>query len=59
LDAMLLTVARNFEQELNELIDKLTAAIAPIMLVVVGGLVGLIILSIMQPIFSMMNNMPM
>jgi|SRR5579863_675018 len=59
LDAMLLTVARNFEQDLNELIDKLTAAIAPIMLVVVGGLVGLIILSIMQPIFSMMNNMPM
>jgi type II secretory pathway component PulF len=58
LDAMLLTVARNFEQDLNELIDKLTAAIAPIMLVVVGGLVGLIILSIMQPIFSMMNNMP-
>ncbi len=58
LDAMLLTVARNFEQDLNELIDRLTSAIAPVMLVVIGGLVGLIILSIMQPILSMMNNMP-
>ena len=57
LDAMLLTVARNYEEELNELINRMSGAIAPLMLVVVGGLVGLIILSIMLPIFEMMETM--
>ena len=57
LDAMLLTVARNYEQELNEHINRMSGAIAPLMLVVVGGLVGLIILSIMLPIFEMMETM--
>lgn len=56
LDAMLLTVARNYEEELRELIDGLTSAIAPIMLIVVGGLIGLIILSIMLPILKIMET---
>lgn len=58
LDAMLLTVARNYEEDLRELIDGLTSAIAPIMLLIVGGLVGLIILAIMLPIFELMENLP-
>ena len=58
LDAMLLTVARNYEEELRELIDGLTSAIAPIMLVIVGGLISLILLSIMLPILNMMETMP-
>lgn len=53
LDAMLLTVANNYEEELRGLIDKLTGAIAPIMLLLVGALIGMIILSIMLPIFQM------
>ncbi len=58
LDSMLLTVARNYEEDLRELIDGLTSAIAPIMLLVVGALVGLIILAIMLPIFELMENLP-
>lgn len=55
LDAMLLTVARNYEEELRELIDGLTSAITPMMLVIVAGLIGLIILSIMLPILKTME----
>lgn len=55
LDAMLLTVARNYEEDLRELIDGLTSAIAPIMILIVAGLIGLIILSIMLPILKLME----
>jgi type II secretory pathway component PulF len=55
LDTMLLTVARNYEEELRELIDGLTSAITPAMLLFVAGLIGLIILSIMLPILKVME----
>jgi len=56
LDTMLLTVARDYEENLRELMDGLTAAITPIMLIVVAGLISLIILSIMLPILQMMES---
>jgi type II secretory pathway component PulF len=53
LDAMLLTVARNYEVELQELLDGLTAALKPILLIVMGVVVGFIIMSVMMPILKM------
>jgi type IV pilus assembly protein PilC len=53
LDTMLLTVAKNYEDELTERIDGLTAAIGPIMLVVMGLIVGFIVLSIAEPLTQM------
>jgi type II secretory pathway component PulF len=55
LDTMLLTVARNYEEELRDLIDGLTSAISPIMLIVVAILIGIIILSIMLPVLKIME----
>jgi type II secretory pathway component PulF len=53
LDTMLLTVADNYEVELTELTDGLAEKLNPIMLVVMGVLVGFIVLSIAQPLFEM------
>lgn len=48
LDEMLLTVAKNYEKEADELTDNLTAALNPIMLIVMAGLVGFIVISMVQ-----------
>jgi type II secretory pathway component PulF len=53
LDAMLLTVAQNYEEEMRTLIDRLTSLIGPIMLVIMAIIVGFIIMSIMMPIIQM------
>jgi len=46
LDKMLLTVARNYESDSQELIDRLTGALSPIMLVVMAVMVGFIVFAI-------------
>jgi type IV pilus assembly protein PilC len=51
LDAMLLKVADVFEDEVNELVDNLTKLIEPIILVVLGGLIGFVLIAMYLPIF--------
>lgn len=53
LDSMLARAATNQERELEDLIDTIVALFEPLMLVVMGGVVMLIVLSIMMPILSM------
>lgn len=53
---MLLTVAQNYETELQEASDSLSARIAPTMLLVTVVIVGFIILAILQPIGSIMDS---
>ncbi len=53
LDSMLARAASNQERELEDLIDTIVALFEPLMLVVMGGVVMLIVLSIMMPILSM------
>lgn len=53
LDTMLLTVAKNYEDERTELIDGMTAAIGPILLVVMGVIVGFIVMAIAVPLMEM------
>jgi type II secretory pathway component PulF len=55
LDTMLLTVAKNYEDELNELSDRLATIVGPIMLIGMAFIVGFIVLSIVQPMFQMGN----
>lgn len=53
LDKMLLIVAENYETELEELTDGLSARIGPILLIVMAVIVGFIVLSIALPITQM------
>ncbi len=55
LDTMLLTVAENYEVELSELTDSLTAKIEPVMMFVMAAIVGFIVLSIALPLTQMSN----
>jgi len=50
---MLLTVAKNYEDELGEWVDTLSALISPIMLLVMAFIVGFIVLSVALPMFQM------
>ena len=50
---MLLTVGSNYEEELSELTDKLTARMQPIIMIFMAIVVGFIVLSIALPIIGM------
>jgi type II secretory pathway component PulF len=52
LDAMLLTVARNYEEDLAELTDSMTATLGPILLVVMALVVGFIVIAIAVPMMD-------
>ena len=56
LDKMLLVVARNYEEDLKDIADSLTAMIGPVMTIVMGLVVGLIMFAIMGPIMNMYNS---
>ena len=53
LDAMLLSVARYYEDDLKERADSLSAMLGPVMLIVMFVVVGFVIASIMLPIQSL------
>ena len=53
LDEMLLKIADILEKEVDSFIKKLTTALEPIMLVVMGGVVFGIMASIMLPIYDL------
>ena len=51
LDQMLLKVADVFEEEVEELVQNLTKLIEPIILVVLGGMIGFVLIAMYLPIF--------
>ncbi len=53
LDFMLLTVAKNYDTDLTEFTDSLTSKLDPVMILVMGGVVGFIMWAIMGPMMSM------
>ena len=56
LDVMLTTVAQNYEEELGEIADKLTASLGPIMTIFMALIVGFIIAAVAMPIVQMTQN---
>lgn len=52
LDTMLLTVAKNYEDELGEYADSLSAKLGPILLIVMAVVVGFIVISLMLPMIQ-------
>ena len=53
LEKMLSKVAQAYEREVESAVMGMTALIEPVMIVLMGGVVGVIILSILLPIFEM------
>lgn len=56
LDEMLKKVSEIYDQEVQEASDKLQALIEPVMIIMLSGVVGLIVLSIVVPMFSMFET---
>lgn len=56
LESMLFSVAENFEGQVENLLNTLTALLQPIMMIVMAALVGFIVLSVLLPILEM-NSM--
>ncbi len=55
LDTMLTKVADFYEDEVNASIKALTSILEPVLMLFVGGIVGLVVISMYLPIFNLMN----
>ena len=55
LDEMLQDIASFYEPEIEATIKNLTALLEPFMLLVMGGMVALIALSVLLPIFNLIK----
>lgn len=53
LDTMLFKVAEFYEQEVNNAVDALSSLIEPMVMVIIGGLVGAIVIAMYLPIFKL------
>ena len=53
LDAMLFKVAEFYEQEVNNAVDALSSLIEPLVMVIIGTLVGAIVIAMYLPIFKL------
>jgi type IV pilus assembly protein PilC len=56
LDTMLAKIAEFYDQEVEAMAESLTALIEPIMIAVLGGLIGGMIVCLYLPIFSVYNH---
>ena len=57
LDAMLQKVAGFYEREVDEAVTSLTAAIEPIMIIVLGAIVGAIVAGMFLPLFQIIGTL--
>jgi type IV pilus assembly protein PilC len=53
LDSMLAKVADFYEQEVDDAVDNMTALMEPLIMVVLGGLIGTLVIAMYLPIFKL------
>lgn len=53
---MLLRLALFFEEEVNSITKNLSTIIEPILMIVIGAVVGIFVISMLQPIYSSLGN---
>jgi type IV pilus assembly protein PilC len=56
LDAMLARVAEFYEEQVEASVKALTSILEPIMIIVIGGIVGFIVISMYLPLFDVYNH---
>ena len=55
LDGMLLKTADTFEQETGLALDRMLAALVPVVTMVLAAVVGMVILAVLSPIYDLTN----
>ena len=58
LDKALLNVSYFYERDIKDSIEKLQAMIQPLMTLILGGLLGWVMLSVLGPVYSSLSNLP-
>jgi type IV pilus assembly protein PilC len=56
LDTMLTKIADFYDDEVSAAVKALTSIMEPVMIILVGGIVGVIVISMYLPLFSMYNS---
>ncbi len=56
LDAMLVKTAETFEHETSLALDRMLAALVPIVTVVLAGLVGVVVMAVLTPLYDLTNS---
>ena len=56
LDEILDKTANFYDDEVEEALQRMTTMIEPLMILVMGGLVGFIVIAMMLPMFDMVNH---
>ncbi|MEA2254264.1 MAG: type pilus assembly protein PilC, partial [Solirubrobacteraceae bacterium] len=56
LDSMLRKIAEFYEDQVDAAVKALTSILEPVMLVVVGGIVGFIVISMYMPLFKVYDQ---
>jgi type IV pilus assembly protein PilC len=56
IDQILIKVAEFYEEEVDAFVDSLTSIIEPLMILVLGGMVGLVAASVFGPLSSLTQN---
>jgi type IV pilus assembly protein PilC len=56
LDSMLTKIADFYDSEVEAAVKALTSIMEPVMIIFVGGIVGVIVISMYMPLFSIYNN---
>jgi type IV pilus assembly protein PilC len=57
LDKMLIKVADNFDDEVETLVAGLVSLLEPVMVIVLGGIVGFIVIALFLPMVSLVNSL--
>jgi type IV pilus assembly protein PilC len=53
---MLIKVSGHYEQEVDEMAERLSKLVEPVLLVFLGGFIGFILVSILMPMFRVFTN---
>jgi type IV pilus assembly protein PilC len=56
LDAMLMKIADNYDEEVDVAVASLVSLLEPLMVVVLGGMVGTIVIAMFLPLVEMING---
>ena len=57
MDAMLLKIADNYDEEVDVAVESLVSLLEPLMVVVLGGMVGTIVVAMFLPMVAMINSL--
>jgi type IV pilus assembly protein PilC len=57
LDAMLLKIADNYDEEVDVAVEALVSLLEPMMVVLIGGIVGTIVVAMFLPMVKMIESL--